>query len=92
MFGWRYEGISLSRGSYMAMDLGRGIGGGIVECEARRPGWLPYMQVDDIDAVTERARALGACVLLEPRAGAAGWRSVVVAPEGAEVGLWQPRE
>jgi predicted enzyme related to lactoylglutathione lyase len=31
-------------------------------------------------------------VLLEPREGPAGWRSVVSAPAGAEVALWQPKE
>jgi predicted enzyme related to lactoylglutathione lyase len=30
-------------------------------------------------------------VILEPREGPAGWRSVVAAPSGAEVALWQPK-
>jgi len=41
--------------------------------------------------MTERARLLGATVLLEPREGPAGWRSVVAAPAGAELALWQPK-
>jgi hypothetical protein len=30
-------------------------------------------------------------VLLEPREGPAGWRSVVAAPAGAELAFWQPK-
>jgi predicted enzyme related to lactoylglutathione lyase len=89
--GCDFETVRLSGGSYLAMDLGGGIGGGIVECETRAPRWLPYVEVDDIDAVTARARRLGAAVLLEPREGPAGWRSVVAEPAGGEIALWQPK-
>ena len=44
---------------------------------AARPLWLPYVEVEQIGAATSRARRLGASVLLEPREGPAGWRSVV---------------
>ena len=57
--------------------LGGGLDGGIVECATRRPLWLPYVEVAAIGEVTERARGLGASVLLGPREGPAGWRSVV---------------
>jgi predicted enzyme related to lactoylglutathione lyase len=30
-------------------------------------------------------------VLLEPREGPAGWRSVVATPEAGEIALWQPK-
>jgi predicted enzyme related to lactoylglutathione lyase len=87
----RFEEISLGRGSYLATDLGRGLGGGIVECGACEPRWLPYVEVEDIRAGTARARELGGVVLLEPREGPAGWRSVVAEPAGGEIGLWQPK-
>jgi predicted enzyme related to lactoylglutathione lyase len=89
--GCGFETVRLSGGSYLAMDLGGRIGGGIVECEAKAPRWLPYVEVDDIGAVTERAHQLGAAVLLEPREGPAGWRSVVAEPAGGEIALWQPK-
>jgi predicted enzyme related to lactoylglutathione lyase len=44
-----------------------------------------------IDAQTERARHLGARVLLEPRQGPAGWRSVVSPPQAGEIAFWQPK-
>src|SRR3982751_4603229 len=89
--GWRPERVASGSNSYLALELGGEFGGGIVECETRRPLWLPYVAVAEISEVTERARALGASVLLEPREGPAGWRSVVAAPAGAELAFWQPK-
>jgi predicted enzyme related to lactoylglutathione lyase len=91
LLGWRPEPIETPSGSYVALDLGRGLCGGIVECGTRRAVWLPYVEVDRLELHAERARRLGARVLLEPREGPAGWRSVVSTPEGAEIALWQPK-
>ena len=89
--GWRPEWVSAGSGSYLALELGRGLGGGIVECDTTRPLWLPYVEVGEIGAATDQARELGASVLLEPREGPAGWRSVVAAPSGAELAFWQAK-
>lgn len=67
------------------------MGGGIVECQAPRPLWLPYVEVADIIVATERAQALGALVLLDAREGPAGWRSVVATSSGGEIALWQSK-
>jgi uncharacterized protein len=91
LFGWRSETIHGSCGCYQSLELGDGIEGGVVECETPRPLWLPYVQVADLPRTTERARRLGASVLLEPREGPAGWRSVVAAGAGAEIALWEPK-
>ncbi len=89
--GWRAERIDVPDGSYQALDIGGGLDGGIVECGARRPLWLPYVEVADVEAATRRARALGAAVVLEPREGPAGWRSVVAASPAGEIAFWQPK-
>jgi predicted enzyme related to lactoylglutathione lyase len=89
--GWRQERIDSGRRSYLALELGRGLGGGIVECATDRALWLPYVEVEGIVAATEGARASGATVLLEPREGPAGWRSVVATPAAGEIALWQPK-
>jgi len=91
LFRWRAETVRLGCGSYLALDLGAGIGAGVIEREVERPMWLPYVEVNDVGEVTERARALGASVALEPREGPAGWRSVVAPPAGAEIALWQAK-
>ena len=90
--GWRAQRIDAAQGSYLALQLGGGFGGGIVECETRRPLWLPYVEVSGICDATERARTLGASVLLEPREGPEGWRSVVATPAGGELAFWQPKQ
>ena len=89
--GWQPERIETRAGSYDALELGRGIGGGIVEARTARPVWLPYVEVGRCARATERARALGAAVLLEPREGPAGWRSVVASPSGGEIAFWQQK-
>jgi predicted enzyme related to lactoylglutathione lyase len=88
---WRPELIETVCGSYLALDLGGSVDAGIVECGIRRPLWLPYVEVDQVDERTERAQRLGATVLLEPREGPGGWRSVVSTPEGGEIAFWQAK-
>ena len=91
MFGWQARRIRTPFGSYLSLDLGTEVGGGLVECPVTRPLWLPYVTIARIAEATERARDLGARVLLEPREGPAGWRSVVDAPAAGEIAFWQPK-
>ena len=88
--GWHEERIVVGESSYLALELGT-VGGGIVECPTRRPMWVPYVEVGRIGEITERARRLGATVLLEPREAATGWRSVVSTAQGGEIAFWQPK-
>jgi predicted enzyme related to lactoylglutathione lyase len=53
--------------------------------------WLPYVEVPEIAAATDRARQLGASILLDPREGPTGWRSVVATPAGGEIAFWQQK-
>ena len=92
LLGWRTEPIVVRSGSYLALRLGGGLDGGIVECGARHATWLPYVEVEEIETMTERGRRLGAAVLLEPREGPAGWRSVLASREGGEIALGQPQQ
>lgn len=91
LFGWRAETVDVGCGSYITLDLGDRIEGGVVERDTECPLWLPYVEVVDLAEATDRARLLGASVMVEPREGPAGWRSVVAAPAGAEIALWQPK-
>jgi uncharacterized protein len=87
LFGWRPERIHAGSGSYLALGMGNGVG--FVECESKPPLWLPYVDVPDVNRTTEEARELGGEVLLGPREGPEGWRSVVATPDGGEVAFWQ---
>jgi hypothetical protein len=91
LFGWRSERIHAGAGSYLALAMGDRVGGGVVECPSDQPLWLPYVQVPSVPAATDRAQGLGGEVLLAPREGPEGWRSVVASPDGGEVAFWQPK-
>jgi predicted enzyme related to lactoylglutathione lyase len=52
-------------------------------------GWVPYAQVDDVDAATRKAKALGGTVIKAKTRGPAGEFSIIRDPGGAAVALWQ---
>ncbi|MGH3079554.1 MAG: VOC family protein [Gaiellaceae bacterium] len=91
LFGWRAETVHAGSGRYLTLTLGDRIEGGVVEHDTEHPFWLPYVEVADVAEVTERAHLLGASVCLPPREGPAGWRSVLVAPSGGMLALWQTK-
>jgi predicted enzyme related to lactoylglutathione lyase len=89
--GWRIGRVHAGHRTYHVLDWGGTFEGGIVECGTGRALWLPYVEVACADEATELAQRLGASVLLEPREGPAGWRSVVQVPEGGEIAFWQSK-
>jgi uncharacterized protein len=91
LFGWPAESVHTGSGDYLRLVLGERIEGGVVEHDTEHPFWLPYVEVPDVMEATERARQLGAVVLLSPREGPAGWRSIVATPSGGETALWQSK-
>src|SRR3954468_4875586 len=87
LFGWPAEVIEAGSRPYTGLGPGRGV----VSCPTPRPLWLPYVEVGEIGEATDRARRLGAAVLLDPGAAPAGWRSVVRGGAGGEIAFWQPK-
>ncbi|MET0770339.1 MAG: VOC family protein [Solirubrobacteraceae bacterium] len=83
LLGWRAE----QTGGYWSF----GTGCGLVECDVPEPAWLPYVAVRDVAGTTERARILGARILLDPREGPHGSRSVLSTLDGGDIALWQPK-
>jgi uncharacterized protein len=57
--------------------------------EGTLAGWLPYVQVDDVDVATKKALKLGATLVREKSRGPAGEFSVISDPGGAGLALWQ---
>ncbi len=92
LLGWRPERIRAGAGSYLALGVGDRVGGGIVQCEAKHPLWVPYVEVPDVVSATDRAEGLGGEVLVVPREGPRGWRSVISAPDGGDLAFWQPKQ
>ncbi len=63
---------------------------GMAASEQIPTGWLPYVQVDDIDASAKKAEKLGAKILKKRTAGPAGDFIVIQDPAGGAVALWHP--
>jgi predicted enzyme related to lactoylglutathione lyase len=91
LLGWQPERVESAAASYHAWDLGEGFGGGVVECGTARALWLPYVAVSSVEIATARAVGLGASVMLAPREGPVGWRSVITTPAGGEIAFWCPK-
>jgi predicted enzyme related to lactoylglutathione lyase len=92
LLDWQAEAIRVPAGTYLAFATREGIEAGVVEADGQRAAfWLPYVEVLDVAAATEEAARLGATVLLPAREGPAGWRAIVVTPNGGPVAFWQPK-
>ena len=98
LFDWKYEEIEGADGlKYTAIGVGEnkhGTGGGMLK--QMMPGapsaWMPYVLVDDIQAATKKARALGATILKDvTEVPEMGSLSIFKDPTGAVIGLWQTR-
>jgi predicted enzyme related to lactoylglutathione lyase len=62
---------------------------GVGAKNGKASGWIPYVQVDDVDAATSKAEKLGAQVLQPRTKGPAGDFTIVRDPGGASIALWQ---
>jgi predicted enzyme related to lactoylglutathione lyase len=91
LLGWRPRRVEVADAAYQSLELGPTLSGGVVECGTQRALWLPYVDVESVADATARAVSLGACVMLAPREGPAGWRSVVTTPAGGEIAFWQTK-
>ena len=94
LFGWDMEDLPMPEGAYTMIKVGEGTGGGMMKNPtADMPSaWLPYVQVDDIEAATRKATSLGATVCLGvTQVMEMGWLSIITDPTGARLGMWQPK-
>ncbi len=92
LFDWAYEGYPEM--NYTIIKVGEGTGGGIMKSPMpdATPQWVPYVLVNDIKASTEKAKSLGATVLVEvTEIPAMGWFSTLLDPTGAAFALWKPK-
>ena len=63
LFGWEFEDNPIPEGGvYVMAKLGGRAAAAMFETTERHPAWASYVTVDDADAITERARELGANV------------------------------
>ena len=89
LFNWKLEDTPMD---YTMINVGEGTGGGMWVNKDVPPNWLAYVQVDDVEATTKKAKSLGAKVCKDvTEVPGAGWLSVIADPTGAALGLWQPK-
>lgn len=96
LFQWQLEDVpnpAVPTGTYTMVKVGEGTGGGIMEQIPNGPsGWLAYVEVDDIRAVTKKARSLGGEIMKDvTEVVGMGWLSFIRDPTGAVLGLWQSK-
>ncbi len=97
LFDWKLEDVPMGprhEDTYTMIGVGEGTGGGMMTQPV--PGapsmWLAYVAVDDIGASTEKARSLGAKIVVDvTEIGEVGWFSVFVDPTGAPLALFKPK-
>jgi predicted enzyme related to lactoylglutathione lyase len=91
LFGWKLQDTPMpGGGTYTMIDVGEGVGGGMMSGADAPPHWLAYVSVDDVRAKTAQAKSLGATVLQDIlKVGDYGTMSVIRDPSGAVVALWQ---
>ncbi|MBI5489554.1 MAG: VOC family protein [Deltaproteobacteria bacterium] len=96
VFGWKVAAAPMMGGmQYELFMRGEAMEAGLMKtppgAPADRGAWMVYFNVDDADAMTDRARALGAAVLMAPfDVPEVGRISVVADPQGAVFGLFRP--
>lgn len=96
VFGWRVETAPMPTGDYTVFFVEGGSEGGVAGAMAPpMPGmptfWGVYFAVDDVAAAVERARQLGAKVLMEPTAmPGVGTLATLADPQGAVFSVMTP--
>jgi uncharacterized protein len=93
LFDWDFKDDPIPGGGvYVMARLGGRAAAAMFETTERHPAWASYVTVDDADAITARARELGAHVLAEPfDVMDVGRMATLQDPTGAVFCVWQPR-
>ena len=92
LFDWKLEDVPDM--GYTMIKVGEGTGGGMMKHPV--PGapssWLAYVMVDDVNASTAKAKALGATILKDAtEIPGVGWFSIFTDPTGATLALFKPK-
>ncbi len=94
LFGWEADDQGEDMGHYTLMRKnGKTVAGNMqVMSEGQPSAWVTYVSVEDADATVERAQKAGATVFVGPMdVSDIGRMAVFADPEGAAIGVWQPK-
>jgi len=97
LFQWQLEDMpnsAVPSNAYTLIKVGSGTGGGIMKQIPGGPaGWLAYVEVDDLEAITRKAQSLGGKVMKDvTEVPGMGWFSFIQDPTGAILGLWKTKK
>jgi predicted enzyme related to lactoylglutathione lyase len=97
MFGWTPSEQAANGGSFTRLRRSGQDVGSVYQLSARHLAngvpshWTPYLRVDDVDDVVQRAAALGGGVIVRPFPVDGSARiALILDCVGAQVGLWEP--
>lgn len=93
LFGWQFTDMNMSpSGIYSTFKPSEGPGGGMMSMPESKSGWLTYVGVSNIQESTEKARALGATIVMGPLPiPEVGFFTVLNDPTGCTIALFQPK-
>ena len=94
LFGWNCPEGPPEAGGYSVCDIGgKPVAGLGPKMNPDMPSaWMTYVNVDSADETVAKAKANGAMVFVEPMdVMDAGRMAILADPEGAVIGLWQPK-
>jgi hypothetical protein len=94
LFGWEFMADSKDPSGYLHIKNGEQFIGGVLPPSARQPGvpphWLPYFQVDDVDAVANKAKQMGGKLCVDPMSMEnVGRFAVIFDPQGAAFAIFK---
>ncbi len=95
LFDWKLEDMDMGDMTYTMIKVGEGTGGGLMKNPMpNAPStWVAYVNVDDVNAATAKAKLLGAKVMKDiQEVKGAGASSIITDPTGAMLGLWEPKK
>lgn len=94
LFGWMVTDVPAGPGTVPMFTGDDGPWGGLTqldENDSRRPQWIPYAPVADLDRAVERAVELGATVVRSRVDLPQGSVAVIDDPTRATLALWEPK-
>ncbi len=92
LLDWEIEDMPMGPMTYSMIKVGEGVGGGMMKNPVpdAPAHWLAYIQVDDVEVTEQKAKSLGATILMgKTEVPNAGWFSTISDPTGAVISFWQ---
>jgi predicted enzyme related to lactoylglutathione lyase len=94
LFDWTLQDVQMGDFPYTLISVdGKTAGGMLTNPMQGAPSfWLSYVLVDDVAAMTQKAKSLGAKVVRDvTEVPETGWFSILQDPTGAAIALWKAK-